>query len=94
LSPRIRSFAPEDIWRHNVSMTSAYALNWSELSTSTLPMLPYQSTGFADIARTLLSEVASRPQQTSDAYTQIVDAWAAHLGLKTLYKWEYRNGHQ
>jgi hypothetical protein len=75
-------------------MNSAYALNWSGISGSTLPMLPYQSAGFADTAATLLAEINTRSDKTSEAYTQIVDAWAGHLGLNTLYKWEYRNGHQ
>ncbi|MEI6785081.1 MAG: hypothetical protein WCQ21_29640 [Verrucomicrobiota bacterium] len=50
-APKIRSFAPDFIWRNNVSMNSAYALNWSQLTDSTLPMLPYQSAGFSDTPR-------------------------------------------
>jgi hypothetical protein len=92
--PRIRSIAPDHIWKNSVSMSSAYALNWSGISGSTLPMLPYLSAGFADTAATLLAEVNTRPDKTSEAYTQIVDAWAGQLGLNTIYKWESRNGHQ
>lgn len=93
-APKIRSIAPDQTWKNSVSMNSAYALNWSGISGSTLPMLPYQSAGFADTAATLLAEINTRSDKTSEAYTQIVDAWAGHLGLNTLYKWEYRNGHQ
>jgi hypothetical protein len=93
-APKIRSIAPDQTWKNSVSMSSAYALNWSGISGSVLPMLPYQSAGFADTAATLLAEINTRPDKTSEAYTQIVDAWAGHLGLNTLYKWEYRNGHQ
>ncbi|MEI6077189.1 MAG: hypothetical protein WCS94_16535 [Verrucomicrobiota bacterium] len=90
-TPKIRSFAPEQIWKINVSMNSAYALNWSELSGTKLPMLPYQSTGFSEIATKLMSEVSTHPGKNSESYIQTVDAWANTLGLRTLYKWEYRN---
>jgi hypothetical protein len=93
-SPQIRSFTPEEIWKNSVSMSGAYALNWSEISGSSLAMLPYQSAGFADTAATLLAEINTRPDRTSEGYTQIVDAWARQLGLRTLYEWEYRNGQQ
>lgn len=93
-APEIRSIAPDQTWKNSVSMNSAYALNWSGITGSTLPMLPYQSAGFAEIAGTLLTEINMRPDKTSETYTQIVDAWAGRLGLNTLYKWEYRNGHQ
>ncbi|MBM3861691.1 MAG: hypothetical protein FJ395_18870 [Verrucomicrobia bacterium] len=93
-APEIRSIAPDQTWKNSVSMNSAYALNWSGITGSILPMLPYQSAGFADIAETLLTEISTRPDKTSEAYTQIVDVWAGHLGLNTLYKWEYRNGLQ
>ena len=93
-APKIRSIAPDQTWTNSVSMNAAYALNWSGISGSTLPMLPYQSAGFADTAATLLTEINTRPDKTSEAYTQIVDAWAGHLGLNTLYRWEFRNGHQ
>ena len=91
-APKIRSIAPEQIWRNNVSMNSAYALNWSELSGSSLAMLPYESAGFAEIAAKLLGEVHAKSAKTTEAYTQLVDAWAEQIGLRTLYKWEYRNG--
>lgn len=90
-TPKIRSIAPEQIWKQNVSMNSAYALNWSELSGTKLPLLPYQSTGFSDIATQLMADVNAHPEKTSEHYTQTVDAWASRLGLKTLYYWEYRN---
>ena len=93
-APSVRAIAPDQTWKSSVSMNSAYALNWAGITESALPMLPYQSAGFADIAGTLLTEINTRPDKTSEAYTQIVDAWAGHLGLLTLYKWEYRNGHQ
>ncbi len=93
-SPRIRSIATEHVWKTSVSMNSAYALSWSQLSDSTIPMLPYQSAGFSEIAAKLLGELTSRQEKTSESYTQAVDAWAEHLGLHTLYKWEYRNGRQ
>jgi hypothetical protein len=93
-APKIRSFAPEQIWKSNVSMNSAYALNWSELCGSPLAMLPYRSAGFGDTATKLLGEVSARSDKTSELYMQAVDAWANHLGLRTLYKWEYRNGNQ
>lgn len=93
-APKIRSIAPDQIWKTSVSMNSAYALNWSGISSSSLPMLPYQSAGFADTAAKLLAEINTRPDKTSEAYTQIVDAWAGHLDVNTLYKWEYRNGIQ
>ncbi len=90
-APRIRSFAPEQIWKQNVSMNSAYALNWSELSGTKLPLLPYQSTGFGEVAAQLMADVNAHPEATSEQYTRTVDAWAARLGLRTLYQWEYRN---
>ncbi len=93
-APQIRSIASEQIWRSNVSMNAAFALNWSELSGSALAMLPYESTGFAEIAAKLLGEVKANSAKTTDAYTQLVDAWAEQTGLRTLYKWEYRNGRQ
>ena len=93
-TPKIRSFAPEQIWKSNVSMNSAYALSWSELSGTKLAMLPYQSTGFSEIATKLMSELNTHPEKTSESYTQTVDAWANTLGLRTLYKWEYRNPQQ
>jgi hypothetical protein len=94
LSPEIRSFAPETTWKNKMSMTAALALNWTQLSGSSLPMLPYQSAGFAGIAQTLLDDVIARLARTSSSYTGLVDAWAAKLGLRNLYQWEYRNGQQ
>lgn len=94
LSPKIRSFAPDDLWRNSVSMTSAYALNWSQLTGSTLAMLPYQSAGFAEAANRLLAELHAHPAKNSESYTSIVDAWATALGLRSLYVWESRNGRQ
>ena len=94
LAPKIRSIAPDQIWRNNVSMNAAFALNWSELSGSSLAMLPYESAGFAQIAAKLLGEVNTKSAKTTDAYTQLVDSWAEQVGLRTLYKWEYRNGKQ
>ena len=35
-APKVRSIAPEPIWRNNVSMNSAYALSWSKLTDSSL----------------------------------------------------------
>lgn len=93
-APKIRSIASEQIWRSNVSMNSAFALNWSELSGSSLAMLPYESAGFAESAAKLLGEVNAKSAKTTEAYTQLVDAWAEQTGLRTLYKWEYRNGRQ
>ena len=94
LAPKIRSIAPDQIWRNNVSMNAAFALNWSELSGSPLAMLPYESAGFAQIAAKLLGEVNTKSAKTTDAYTQLVDTWAEQVGLRTLYNWEYRNGRQ
>lgn len=93
-APKIRSIAPDPVWRNNVSMNAAFALNWSELSDSSLAMLPYESAGFADIAAKLLGLVNADSAKTTDAYTHLVDAWAEQVGLRTLYKWEYRNGRQ
>jgi hypothetical protein len=93
-APRIRSITPEQIWKNNVAMSSTYALNWSELAGSPLAMLPYQSAGFGDTAAKLLGEVNTRSDKTSELYAQAVDAWAQHLGLRTLYTWEYRNARQ
>lgn len=92
LAPNIRSIAPDRIWRNNVSMNAAFALNWSELSGSALAMLPYESAGFVEVAAKLLGEVNSKSARTTDAYTQLVDTWAEQVGLRTLYRWDYRNG--
>jgi len=91
-APRIRSSAPEQVWRGNVSMNSAFALNWAELSGSRLAMLPYESAGFGQTAPALLKEVNAKSAKTTEAYTTLVDAWAEQVGLRTLYQWEYRNG--
>ena len=94
LAPKIRSIAPDTIWRNTVSMVSAYALNWSQLADSALAMLPYQSAGFTDTAAKLLGELNIREAKTSANYTEAVDAWAGHLGLRTLYTWEFRSARQ
>ena len=91
-APKVRAMAPEQVWRGNVSMNSAFALNWTELSGSSLAMLPYDSAGFSQTATTLLNEVNAKSAKTTEAYTALVDAWAEQLGLRTLYEWEYRNG--
>jgi len=93
-APKIRAVAPDNIWRSNVSMNAAYALNWSELSGSSLATLPYESAGFVEAGAKLLAEVSAKSAKTTEAYTQLVDAWADQTGLRTLYKWEYRNGRQ
>lgn len=93
-APKVRSFAPDSIWRNNVSMNAAYALNWSQLTDSTLPMLPYQSTGFSETGAKLLAELNSREARNSTLYVDAVDAWAEHLGLRTLYTWEFRSAVQ
>jgi hypothetical protein len=92
LAPKIRSIAPDQIWRNNVSMNAAFALNWSGLSGSPLAMLPYESAGFGQIAAKLLGIVKANSAKTTDAYTQMVDTWAEQVGLRTLYTWGYRNG--
>ena len=91
-APKIRSLVPESIWRSNVSMNAANALNWSELSGSSLAMLPYESAGFAETAAKFLGEVKAKSARTTEAYTQLVDAWADQTNVRSLYKWEYRNG--
>ena len=93
-APKIRAPVPESVWRSNVSMNAANALNWSELSGSSLAMLPYESAGFTEAAAKLLGEVKTRSARTTEAFTQLVDAWADHSNLSSLYKWEYRNGKQ
>ena len=93
-APKIRALAPDQMWRSNVSMNAAFALNWAELSGSSLAMLPYESAGFSDVATRLLGEAKARSAKTTEAYTGLVDAWAEHVGLRTLYRWEYRNGKQ
>jgi hypothetical protein len=93
-APKVRSFAPDFIWRNNVSMNSAYALSWSQLTDSSLPMLPYQSAGFSETAAKLLAELSSREARTSPLYIEAVDAWAEHLGLRTAYIWEFRSARQ
>lgn len=91
-APKIRSIAPEQVWRGNVSMNSAFALNWAELYGSRLAMLPYESAGFSQTAAALLNEVNAKSAKTTESYTALVDAWAEQVGLRTLYQWEYRNG--
>ena len=54
-------------------------------------MLPYQSAGFSETAAKLLAELNSRETRTSTLYVGAVDAWAEHLGLRTLYTWEFRS---
>jgi hypothetical protein len=93
-APKVRSFAPDFIWRNNISMNSAYALNWAQLTDSTLPMLPYQSAGFSEIAAELLAILSSREARTSTLYIEAVNAWAERLGLRTVYTWEFRNARQ
>jgi hypothetical protein len=73
-------------------MNAAFALNWAELSGSSLAMLPYESAGFSTIAAKLLTEAEARSAKTTEAYTGLVDAWAEQVGLRTLYRWEYRTG--
>jgi hypothetical protein len=90
-APKIRSIAPDQVWRDNVSMNSAFALNWAELSGSSLAMLPYESAGFGPTAAKLLSAVNTKSGKTTDDYTSLIDAWAEQIGLRTLYTWEYRN---
>jgi hypothetical protein len=90
-APKLRSSVPEQIWRGNVSMNSAFALNWAELSGSPLAMLPYNSAGFNGTGTSLLKEVNAHSAKTPDAYMALVDAWAEQVGLRTLYQWEYRN---
>lgn len=91
-SPKVRSVLPDQPWRQSVSMSAAFALNWSELQDYPLAMLIYKTTGFSAIARQLLDEAISRPGKSSESYTQLVDAWARILNLQNLYTWEYRNG--
>jgi hypothetical protein len=75
-------------------MNSAYALSWSRITGSALATLPYQSAGLSDTATKLLAELDNREARNSTLYTEAVDAWAEHLGFRTLYKWEYRNASQ
>ena len=74
-----------------MAMNAALALNWARLSGSRMCLLPYESTGHVAAGQKLLDAVDAASAHTSENYMRTVDAWAAELSLRTLYRWELSN---
>ncbi len=91
-APRIRDQVPVDVFKLNVGMNAALALNWARLSGNRVALLPYESTGYLTAAQTLLDllEPGSSVPTSAD-HIRSVDAWADHLSLRSLYRWEFSN---
>lgn len=88
--PEIRDIAPPDIFAKNAAMNAALAHHWSQLSGSRTATIPYASMGFLAEGEKLHSLFAGASGNASDRCQSVVDLWAEHLKLRTVYEWEYR----
>jgi len=89
LRPNIRDMAPPDIFAKSAAMTAALAIQWARISGSRTATIPYRSLGFLDEGERLFKLYTDAPGTASERCVSVVDLWAEHLKLRTLYRWQY-----
>lgn len=90
LRPEIREMAPPDIWKANQTICAALAQGWCDLTGEDALMLPYRAVGADASARKLVNLGWKTAGSPAERIVATVDAWAAELGLRTLYEWTFR----
>jgi hypothetical protein len=90
-SAKTRKQVPPDVFEKNVTMNAALAKAWAELADSKLPVIPYEATGYLEKGADLLAVLDDLPEDTSENLVKAVDAWAAKLGMGSLFRWRFTN---
>jgi hypothetical protein len=91
LKAEVKALAPPDIYEKNQIMCAALARFWCDLAGTEAAWLPYKSIGVDTQATELLKKFHETTGSLGERSTNIVDAWADELGLRSLYEWEYRS---
>lgn len=80
LSPRAKEIAPKEIIDANASMSTAFALFWSQLWNEPTISTPYIAAGYKEVGTDLLAlneTLSADPNQDRE----LIDAWAKRLRL-------------
>ena len=86
LGPEIKRQVPGALFRANAAMNAAFALYWAKSLADDSISLPYKSTGFLPQGEALIrifEQVGSAPAEDRN----LVDSWAAEVGLGGWYRW-------
>jgi hypothetical protein len=86
LAPEIRRQVPKPVFTANAGMNAAFAVYWAKSLADDSISLPYKSTGFLPMGEALtgiFERVGSAPAEDRN----LVDAWAAEVGLNGWYRW-------
>jgi len=86
LGPEIKRQVPRTVFKANAAMNAAFALYWAKSLADDSISLPYKSTGFLPQGEALIrifEQVGSTPSEDRN----LVDSWAAEVGLDGWYRW-------
>lgn len=87
LEPKTRSSVPEDVFAASARMNAAQAAFWADRLDQPQLMVPYESTGFLEGGRWLLTLFTETP--AAPVYDRaLVDAWGKELGITDWYRWQ------
>jgi hypothetical protein len=86
LQPEVRDMTPAPVYRATVAIDAAYAGFWAEMYAMRELAAPYRFSGYEADGRRLLEIWREVP---ADAVhdRELVDRWAAHLGLTGWHRW-------
>ena len=91
LKPELKEMTPPDLYRANLAMSAVLAQFWCDISGDRLAMLPYQSVGMEENAKSLLGMFNNCPGTDGERCVATVDLWAEEMGIDRLYTWRYRS---
>jgi hypothetical protein len=92
LKPSTRANYPATIYEASIAMNAAYALFGGDLLGKPYLAVPYLSQGYGEMARRLITLALGDGDPTQGpADRQIIDSWAAELGISSWYDWNEPN---
>lgn len=86
MAPQIRARVPARVFAANVAMSAAMALHSDRLLEQKLLSIPYMAGGHIEGGKALLA-IADLIPSDPNHDKQLVDAWAALLGLAEWIEW-------
>ncbi len=87
LNADIDRLAPAAVVKASRGMNAAYAFQAAELVGLPPLAVPYQAAGFEALARELIASTREQAT-TADPDREMIDAWAAKLGIARWYNWQ------
>ena len=86
LTPEVRKIVPDEIVAGSILLNSAYALFCDRLLENSSYAVPYEAAGFEELGGKLLALFDATPDGP-DSDCNLVDRWAAEIGLIGKYQW-------